>query len=54
MPFPHPKELHLLRSKALALRLWFALNKWDAFAELGQPEQVRSVFVGFQKHLYSD
>ncbi|MBS0407116.1 MAG: DEAD/DEAH box helicase family protein [Proteobacteria bacterium] len=26
----------------------------DAFAELGQPEQVRSVFVGFQKHLYLD
>jgi type I restriction enzyme R subunit len=26
----------------------------DAFAELGQPEQVRKVFVGFQRHLYSD
>jgi type I restriction enzyme, R subunit len=25
----------------------------DAFAELGQPEQVRGVFVGFQKHLYA-
>ena len=24
----------------------------DAFAELGQPEQVRRVFVGFQRHLY--
>jgi type I restriction enzyme R subunit len=24
----------------------------DAFAELGQPEQVRGVFVGFQRHLY--
>ncbi|MCC6200104.1 MAG: DEAD/DEAH box helicase family protein [Moraxellaceae bacterium] len=24
----------------------------DAFAELGRPEQVRGVFVGFQKHLY--
>jgi len=24
----------------------------DAFAELGQPEQVRKVFVGFQRHLY--
>ena len=24
----------------------------DAFAELGQPEQVRAVFVGFQRHLY--
>ena len=27
-----------------------ALN--DAFAELGRPEQVRQVFVGFQRHLY--
>ena len=25
----------------------------DAFKELGQPEQVRQVFVGFQRHLYS-
>jgi type I restriction enzyme R subunit len=25
----------------------------DAFAELGQPEQVRGVFVGLQRHLYS-
>jgi type I restriction enzyme R subunit len=25
----------------------------DAFAELGRPEQVRGVFVGFQKHLYA-
>ena len=25
----------------------------DAFAELGRPDQVRRVFVGFQKHLYS-
>lgn len=24
----------------------------DAFAELGRPEQVRGVFVGFQRHLY--
>jgi len=24
----------------------------DAFAELGQPDQVRRVFVGFQRHLY--
>ncbi|MDO9314809.1 MAG: DEAD/DEAH box helicase family protein [Burkholderiaceae bacterium] len=24
----------------------------DAFAELGQPEQVRKLFVGFQRHLY--
>ena len=23
-----------------------------AFAELGKPEQVRGVFVGFQRHLY--
>jgi type I restriction enzyme R subunit len=26
----------------------------DAFAELGRPEQVRQLFVGFQRHLYSD
>ncbi|MCA1856427.1 DEAD/DEAH box helicase family protein [Massilia oculi] len=26
----------------------------DAFAELGKPEQVRRVFVDFQKYLYSD
>jgi type I restriction enzyme, R subunit len=33
------------------LRLRYqALN--DAFADLGQPEQVRQVFVGFQRHLY--
>lgn len=25
----------------------------DAFKELGKPEQVRQVFVGFQKHLYT-
>lgn len=24
----------------------------DAFVELGKPEQVRRVFVGFQRHLY--
>ena len=34
------------------LRLKYrALN--DAFAELGKPDQVRQVFVGFQRHLYS-
>ncbi len=26
----------------------------DAFAELGKPDQVRRVFVDFQKYLYSD
>ena len=26
----------------------------DAFAELGKPDQVRRVFVGFQRHLYAD
>jgi type I restriction enzyme R subunit len=25
----------------------------DAFAELGKPDQVRGLFVGFQKHLYA-
>ena len=34
------------------LRLRYrALN--DAFDELGRPDQVRQVFVGFQRHLYS-
>lgn len=34
------------------LRLRYkALN--DAFAELGKPEKIRQVFVGFQRHLYS-
>ena len=33
------------------LRLKYrALN--DAFDELGKPDQVRRVFVGFQRHLY--
>ena len=26
----------------------------DAFAELGQPQQVRQVFVGFQRWLYTN
>jgi type I restriction enzyme R subunit len=25
----------------------------DAFAELGRPEQVRGLFMGFQRHLYA-
>ena len=25
----------------------------DAFADLGKPEQVKKLFVGFQKHLYT-
>ena len=25
----------------------------DAFAELGKPDQVRRVFIGFQRHLYA-
>jgi type I restriction enzyme, R subunit len=24
----------------------------DAFAELGEPERIREIFVGFQQHLY--
>ena len=33
------------------LRLRYrALN--DAFAELGKPEQVRGLFLGFQRYLY--
>jgi type I restriction enzyme R subunit len=26
----------------------------DATAELGTPEQIRNVFIGFQKYLYQD
>jgi len=25
---------------------------WDAVADLGSPEQIRHVFVGFQRYLY--
>jgi type I restriction enzyme R subunit len=34
------------------LRLKYHNALQDAFAELGRPEQVRRVFVGFQRHLY--
>ncbi|XAH22677.1 DEAD/DEAH box helicase family protein [Xylophilus sp. GW821-FHT01B05] len=37
-------------SPLLKLRYHNALS--DAFAELGQPEQVRGLFVGFQRYLY--
>jgi len=37
-------------SPLLKLRYRNALS--DAFAELGRPEQVRRLFVGFQRHLY--
>ena len=37
-------------SPLLQLR-YRALN--DAFAELGKPDQVRRVFLGFQRHLYA-
>ena len=34
------------------LRLRYNNAIADAFAELGRPEQVREVFLGFQRHLY--
>ncbi|MEY4761661.1 MAG: hypothetical protein RLZZ200_1517 [Pseudomonadota bacterium] len=34
------------------LRLKYHNALQDAFADLGKPEQVRQVFVGFQRHLY--
>ena len=37
-------------SPLLRLRYNNAIS--DAFSELGQPEQVRRVFIGFQRHLY--
>ena len=38
-------------SPLLKLRYRNALA--DAFAELGRPDQVRNLFVGFQRHLYA-
>jgi type I restriction enzyme R subunit len=35
------------------LRLKYNNALSDAFAELGQPEQVRRMFIGFQRHLYA-
>jgi type I restriction enzyme R subunit len=35
------------------LRLKYRNAIADAFAELGRPDQVRRVFVGFQRHLYA-
>jgi type I restriction enzyme R subunit len=35
------------------LRLKYNNALSDAFAELGQPEQVRCMFIGFQRHLYA-
>lgn len=35
------------------LKLKYGQALADAFIELGQPEQVRGVFVGFQRHLYA-
>lgn len=34
------------------LKLKYGLALSDAFAELGAPDKVREVFVGFQRHLY--
>ena len=34
----------------LELKYGAALS--DAFDQLGRPDQVRAVFVGFQRHLY--
>ena len=33
------------------LRLKYG-GPWEAVAELGKPEEIRQVFVGFQKYLY--
>jgi type I restriction enzyme R subunit len=39
-------------SALLRLRYHHALS--DAFADLGRPEEVKSLFAGFQKHLYEN
>ena len=43
-----------LDSEKLAplLRLKYRNTLSDAFAELGRPELVRELFIGFQRHLY--
>jgi type I restriction enzyme, R subunit len=44
-------ELGAEKLSALLRLRYQALN--DAFADLGKPDQVRQVFVGFQRHLYT-
>jgi type I restriction enzyme, R subunit len=44
-------ELDAERLSPLLRLKYQALN--DAFAELGKPDQVRRVFLGFQRHLYA-
>jgi type I restriction enzyme R subunit len=44
------EELDTEKLSPLLQLKYRALN--DAFAELGRPDQVRQVFVGFQRHLY--
>jgi type I restriction enzyme R subunit len=39
-------------SELLRLRYHNSLN--DAVADLGQPEEISKVFIGFQKYLYTD
>jgi type I restriction enzyme R subunit len=34
------------------LHLKYSGSTSDAIADLGQPEEIRKVFVGFQKYLY--
>lgn len=34
------------------LRLRYHDSMHDAFADLGQPEQIKEVFAGFQRYLY--
>jgi type I restriction enzyme R subunit len=34
------------------LKLKYRNALQDAIAELGQPDQIRGVFTGFQRHLY--
>ena len=36
------------------LRLKYNNAIADAMADLGQPEEIRGVFVGFQKYLYEE
>ncbi|HEX9093636.1 MAG TPA: hypothetical protein VF902_06605 [Coriobacteriia bacterium] len=36
------------------LRLMYHNAIWEALDELGQPEEIRGVFSGFQRYLYAD
>jgi len=42
----------LIRAMVLVLRLKYHNTLGNAVADLGQPDEINKVFVGFQKDLY--